>query len=237
MEFADSSPRLAQEKSKNALTAPAPTTPKRLEKAIKLAEIDPWRTDCIILESSLERILEDLPQAERMTYAARIFLAITDILLRKAKLFTDQILQKDHSGPILTPEMLSPFLRRTMDLNLDQLIEASPIFSRSPHTKKLNQFTEIDKEELLNWVEAQNTSVEEIVEQMTYEEDHSIWLERIKKLIDKNHGSIELSAIVSELRVSVGSVWMVLLLGGFQLRKKKSIEDFYSSEITISCLE
>ena len=90
---------------------------------------------------------------------------------------------------------------------------------------------EVDKQKLLQVLDSEQ--MRQQVFQTSYDENVTVWCEKISVWFDQHIGEeCSLVRLVEETELSLGQVWLSLLLGGFKL--KRSDGDFYDpSSISI----
>jgi len=140
---------------------------------------------------------------------------------------------KDRSDdePVLTDDMLSSFLRQTMSLNLDELLEdIAHTRNREPQESIA---AEVEKQAVLDWLEQDE---KEKALAVAHDENVSEWVAMIQAWLEAHQQQGTFRAIATDLQrldshLTPVAVWLALLLGGFQIHAG---EEFYCSDFLVA---
>jgi hypothetical protein len=137
--------------------------------------------------------------------------------------------------PVLTDEMLSSFLRQTMSLGLDEMLE-NFLQTRSRNAGDASGHStveEIEKDKLLNWLDQEEEHQKAIA--VAHEENVSIWAGLIRDWLNTHGQSSRFSDLARGLQqqhpdMTWVAIWLGLLLGGFVLQPG---EQFYDEQFRV----
>ncbi|MEM7757116.1 MAG: hypothetical protein AAF298_03155 [Cyanobacteria bacterium P01_A01_bin.40] len=201
---------------------------------IEAAKEVPERANVSVLIEQAEGILSQLSLEKQLRLAGETLAAIAEIYQSKSNALLDDWQQKyDPSEPEFDEELLAGLVRQSMSLDLADLLERPQprqrVKSLMPEIESVAG--EVDKQKLLQVLDSEQ--MRQQVFQTSYDENVTAWCEKISIWFDEHIGEeCSLVRLVEETELSLGKVWLSLLLGGFKL--KRSDGDFYDpSSISI----
>ncbi|PZD70659.1 hypothetical protein C1752_10380 [Acaryochloris thomasi RCC1774] len=204
-----------------------------LQLQIETAEQDPEESSVSALLPSLDLIweLDELPPAQQLAIAGDVFLQISEYYGLRA----DVLLEGWHDshsleGPIY--DIDDGLVRRYMDCDDGLVAEREPT-TRRTFPKAEEFFAEVDDQEALlqelgvgdPLPEPEPEEVFAVIE----EEDVGAWVDAIAKVLQAKDGLV-LVQLKEKLELSIGRLWLGLLLGGFDLQQ---VGEFYSFDIMV----
>ena len=194
---------------------------------IEAAKEVPERANVSLLIEQAEGILSQLSIEKQLRLAGETLAAIADIYQSKSEALLDDWQQKyDPSEPEFDEELLAGLVRQSMSLDISDLLEPPQprqrVKSLMPEIESVAG--EVDKQKLLQVLDREQ--MRQQVFQTSYDENVTAWCEKISIWFDEHIGEeCSLVRLVEETELSLGQVWLSLLLGGFKL--KRSDGDFY----------
>ncbi len=201
---------------------------------IEAAKDVPERANVSVLIEQAEDILSQLSVEKQLRLAGETLVAIAEIYQFKSEALLDDWQQKyDPSEPEFDEELLSGLVRQSMSLDISDLLEPPQQRQRvkllMPEIESV--VGEVDKQKLLQVLDSEQ--MRQQVFQTSYDENITAWCEQISIWFDEHLGEeCSLIQLVEETELSLGKVWLSLLLGKFKL--KRSDGDFYDpSSISI----
>ena len=201
---------------------------------IEAAKDVPERANVSVLIEQAEDILSQLSVEKQLRLAGETLVAIAEIYQFKSEALLDDWQQKyDPSEPEFDEELLSGLVRQSMSLDISDLLEPPQQRQRvkllMPEIESV--VGEVDKQKLLQVLDSEQ--MRQQVFQTSYDENVTAWCEQISIWFDEHLGEeCSLIQLVEETELSLGKVWLSLLLGKFKL--KRSDGDFYDpSSISI----
>lgn len=201
---------------------------QRLAIAIEQAIADPGAADLKELLQEFEQSLLGLSQEHQLRVAGNILFQLVEIYASRAEQLLDLWEEKYtlvQAEPVLTADMLQEVLRQSMTLNLESVIQETPLLLL-PSQPTDSVIGEVDQAHLLaflNQVEEEAAQQEAL--QLAHDEDISAWVRAISDYIatHKTH-EISLLELQRSLNMTLIQIWLALLLGGFVLEQRG---DFY----------
>ena len=201
---------------------------------IEAAKEVPERANVPVLIEQAEDILSQLSIEKQLRLAGETLAAIAEIYQFKSEALLDDWQQKyAPSEPEFDEELLSGLVRQSMSLDISDLLEPPQQRQRvkllMPEIESV--VGEVDKQKLLQVLDSEQ--MRQQVFQTSYDENITAWCEQISIWFDEHLGEdCSLVQLVEETELSLGKVWLSLLLGKFKL--KRSDGDFYDpSSISI----
>ena len=201
---------------------------------IEAAKEIPERANVSVLIEQAEVILSQLSLEKQLRLAGETLAAIAEIYQSKSEALLDDWQQKyDPSEPEFDEELLAGLVRQSMSLELGDLLEPPQqrqrVKSLIPESESIAG--EVDQQKLLQVLAREQ--MKQQVFQTSYDENVTAWCEKISVWFDEHIGEeCSLVRLVEATELSLGKVWLSLLLGGFKL--KRSDGDFYDpSSISI----
>ncbi len=194
---------------------------------IEAAKEVPERANVSVLIEQAEDILSQLSIEKQLRLAGETLAAIAEIYQSKSEALLDDWQQKyDPSEPEFDEELLAGLVRQSMSLDLADLLEPPQqrqrVKSLMPEIESVAG--EVDKQKLLQVLDREQ--MRQQVFQTSYDENVTAWCEQISAWFSEHIGEeCSLVRLVEETELSLGKVWLSLLLGGFKL--KRSDGDFY----------
>ncbi|MGQ9873432.1 hypothetical protein [Leptodesmis sp.] len=213
--------------------------------AVQAAIARPEQANLDELWQALQQVLADQPDDVQLKLAGEAIAQFADVLSAKAEAWIAAWEAAhnppDTTEPILTAEMLASFLRQSMSLNLEGLVENFSRTLHSPEEGVKSLIGTVEKELLLAMVDALEAKEEALA--IAHAEDVSQWVTTIARYLKENsRKQVSLSELQQSLSLSFVEIWLGLLLGGFQLqsgwnRKTTSLDSFadsfYQSELYV----
>ena len=194
---------------------------------IETAKEIPERANVSVLIEQAEDILSQLSLEKQLRLAGETLAAIADIYQSKSEALLDDWQQKyDPIEPEFDEELLAGLVRQSMSLDLGDLLDPPQPRQRiRPLLPEIESIAgEVDKQKLLQVLDSEQ--MRQQVFQTSYDENVTAWCEKISAWFDEHLGEeCSLVRLVEETELSLGKVWLSLLLGGFKL--KRSDGDFY----------
>jgi len=134
--------------------------------------------------------------------------------------------------PVITDEMLSSFLRQTMSLNLEGIMEAF-VQTRTRREPEDSIAGEVEKQAVLDWLEQEE---KEQALSVAHDENVSEWVQRIRIWLETHYLDARFSQLARDLQYQDAhmnrvAVWLGLLLGGFVLEQDEG--NFYAKDFWI----
>ena len=201
---------------------------------IEAAKDVPERANVSVLIEQAEDILSQFSIEKQLRLAGETLAAIAEIYQSKSEALLDDWQQKyAPSEPEFDEELLAGLVRQSMSLDISDLLEPPQprqrVKSLMPEIESVVR--EVDKQKLLQVLDSEQ--MRQQVFQTSYDENVTAWCEQISIWFDEHLGEeCSLIQLVEETELSLGKVWLSLLLGGFKL--KRSDGDFYApSSISI----
>ncbi len=194
---------------------------------IEAAKDVPERANVSVLIEQAEDILSQLSIEKQLRLAGETLVAIAEIYQSKSEALLDDWQQKyDPIEPEFDEELLAGLVRQSMSLDLADLLEPPQQRQRvkllMPEIESVAG--EVDKQKLLQVLDREQ--MRQQVFQTSYDENVTAWCEQISIWFDEHLGEdCSLVQLVEETELSLGKVWLSLLLGKFKL--KRSDGDFY----------
>lgn len=216
------------------------TTPD-LWQELKDALTVPQAADLKRLCELLDWAIAQLPEDQQLNTAGRAFEQMVDIYALRFNLLMAGWEGAEHlledALPVLDVDVLESWIRQSMSLNLDDLVEQPKLHrNRKKQTPDPNDsiVAIVEPEAVLQMVD--QLEVEEhshMIRRLAGEEDPTRWSVAIAQWMQEYSLSQPIS--ISKLRLSLNmswvEIWMGLLLGiGFSLEQTG---DFYSNDIWI----
>ncbi|GAB4540520.1 MAG: hypothetical protein Tsb0014_31810 [Pleurocapsa sp.] len=194
---------------------------------IEAAKEIPERADVSVLIEQAEDILSQLSLEKQLKLAGETLAAIAEIYQSKSDALLDDWQQKyDPTEPEFDEELLAGLVRQSMSLDIGDLLDPPQqrqrVKSSIPEIESVAG--EVDKQKLLQVLDSEQ--MRQQVFQTSYDENVTAWCEQISAWFAEHIGEeCSLIRLVKETELSLGKVWLSLLLGGFKL--KRSDGDFY----------
>lgn len=170
-----------------------------------------------VLWQQLDQVLERLPQDLVLAIAGDAIVQLVEICAARAELLLgDWQYQYDPPAidleePVLTDDLLAGFLRHTMSLNLEELLEEDEPQQRNRQAQAEDSVVgEVEKTvvlEMLDQMELKQTALT-----VAYEESISEWSTVVRQWIETQPQPIDLETILLNVGLSPVRVWLGLLL-------------------------
>ncbi len=201
---------------------------------IEIAKEIPERAKVVVLIEQAEELLSQLSFEQQLRIAGTAITEIAEIYQSKSETLLEDWQQKyNPTEPDFNEELLAGLVRQSMSLDLSELLEPSERRQRvAPTNPEIDSIAgEVDKQKLLEVLDQEQ--IKQQIWQTTYDENVTAWIDKIS-LWFSEHSSEECSLIrlVEETELSLGQVWLSLLLGGFSF-KRDSGEFYDPSNISI----
>jgi hypothetical protein len=194
---------------------------------IEAAKEIPERANVSVLIEQAEYLLSQLSLEKQLKLAGETLAAIAEIYQSKSEALLDDWQQKyDPSEPGFDEDLLAGLVRQSMSLDISDLL--APPQPRQRVKSSLPEIEsvagEVDKQKLLQVLDSEQ--MRQQVFQTSYDENVTAWCEQISVWFAEHLGEeCSLVRLVEETELSLGKVWLSLLLGRFKL--KRSDGDFY----------
>jgi hypothetical protein len=206
------------------------------ERAVEQAIAHPETANLQQLWHYAEQQLACLEREEKLRAAGEAIAQLCDIHVSRAEWLLNSWEQRwrdrTDTEPVLTDEMLSSFLRQTISLGLDEMLES---FLQTRSCAKGDSIVEeVEKDTLLDWLDQEEEHQKTL--SVAHEERVSEWVNLIQDWL-KTHGQTsrfsELARGLQQQNPDVTWVatWLGLLLGGFILQPG---EQFYDENFWVS---
>ncbi|HIK56394.1 MAG TPA: hypothetical protein IGS37_14690 [Synechococcales cyanobacterium M55_K2018_004] len=211
-----------------------------LDLAMEQAIAQPALANLSHLWIAVEQRLRLLADDEQLRLAGAAIAQLTEIYALRAEYFLKTWEEKwdeqPATEPVLTDEMLSAFLRQTMSLNLEEVLECYEQHRhRSPEDDSLAG--EVEKEALLEWLAHEERQKEkERAIAVAHDESVTEWIHTIRLWLIAHGRQAPFRQLVNDLQqaptpLSPITVWLGVLLGGFRLQTGP---EFYSHDFWVS---
>ncbi|MBD1909861.1 MULTISPECIES: hypothetical protein [unclassified Leptolyngbya] len=211
---------------------------------LQAAIADPESANLAQLWREVEQQLAGLERDEKLRAAGEAIALLAELHFARAQWLLNNWEERwsdrpeFDEEPLLTDDMLAGFLRQTMSLNLDDILE-SFTQTRTRREPEDPIVGEVEKQAVLNWLE-QETKAQQEKEQalsVAHDENVSEWIQLIRTWLQKHHTGANFSALAWDLQqtnphMSLVTVWLGLLLGGFAVEPVG--DDFYSQDFWIN---
>ena len=183
----------------------------------------------------LDWVIAHLPEAQQLEMAGRAIEQMAEIYALRFNLLVENWEEADSfSGealPVLDLETLEPWIRQSMSVDLDVLVEQPK--SKRNHSKQTHHPTDsvlavVEPEAMLQMVKQIEAEESQMSRQLAGEEDPRRWSAAIAQWL-KNYApgkQICLSDLLCRIDMPWVEIWMGLLLGEFELEQQGA---FYSA--------
>ncbi len=200
---------------------------------IEAAKEVPEQAQVSVLVKQAEELLSQLSFEQQLRIAGTAITEIAEIYQSKSETLLEDWQQKyNPTEPDFNEELLAGLVRQSMSLDLSELLELSRRQRVTPTNPEIDSVAgEVDKQKLLEVLDQEQ--IKQQIWQTSYDENVTAWCEQIS-LWFSEHLAAECSLIqlVEGTGLSLGQVWLSLLLGGFKL-KRNSGEFYDPSSISI----
>ncbi|MGI0484163.1 hypothetical protein ACN4EK_01930 [Pantanalinema rosaneae CENA516] len=209
---------------------PEHSTDSEFYSAIQRAIAVPATANLRHLLHQFESVLAQSPETAWLAIAGNLLALLTDVLAARAHYLLEEWEEKYHpveGEPILTTEMLQPFLRQTMTLNLEGMVDQS---GGSQSTRPIDSVIgSVDKTNLLEFLDRlEHEQTKQQALAVAHDEDVSAWIQAIAQGIPGDRASeISLLELQRSLQMPLVEVWLALLLGGYHVEQRG---DFYQRD-------
>ena len=215
---------------------------------LRSATEDPSAAEFSTIWQALDSALLDLSIIEQLEMSSRAIAEVTDIFEVQAGLIfelLDATVTMD--GPIMGSDAFDRYVRQSMDIDFDIYIEKLEPLERSPrsNTSKLqndefySQVQSVDKTILIESLHEEtilsetlsDAAVRESVMSVAHGEDVSEWLTIIRSHVLKEllngDSTIEFQHLLKQVKLQWVELWLGLLLGGYELIRDETCDNFY----------
>ncbi len=200
---------------------------------IDIAKEIPERAKVVVLIEKAEELLSQLSFEQQLRIAGTAIAEIAEIYQSKSETLLEDWQQKyNPREPDFNEELLAGLVRQSMSLDLSELLEPSRRQRVTPTNPEIDSVAgEVDKQKLLEVLDQEQ--IKQQIWQTSYDENVTAWCDQISSWFSE-HLAEECSLIqlVEGTGLSLGKVWLSLLLGGFKL-KRNSGEFYDPSSILI----
>lgn len=215
---------------------------------LRSATEDPSAAEFSTIWQALDSALLDLPIVAQLEMSSRAIAEVTDIFEVQAGLIfelLDATVTMD--GPIMGSDAFDRYVRQSMDIDFDDYIEKLEPSERSPRSNRskpqndefYSQVQSVDKtilieslhEEIIVSDTLSDAAVRESVMAVAHGEEVSEWLAIIrshvlKELLSSN-STIEFQHLLKQVKLQWVELWLGLLLGGYELIRDETCDNFY----------
>ena len=207
----------------------------KFETALQDATHNPEQVNFFQLLRALENYLTELTHHDMLSVAGTALMQLTDIyVIRAERLLAtwEENYWLPESEPIITDDMLMGFLRQSMSLNLDDILEDSGYFSRTESASEddLDESVAgtVEKDALLDVID--DIEVTQQALSIAHDENVSEWTETIYQWMHDRQQGASLLDLVSALsttntNMTLIKVWLGLILGGYVLEQRGEFYD------------
>lgn len=197
---------------------------QRLTIAIEQAIADPGAADLKVLLQKFEQSLLGLSEEHQLRVAGNILFQLVEIYVSRAEQMLDLWEEKYtlvQEEPVLTAEMLQEVLRQSMTLNLESVIQETPLLPL-PSQPTDSVIGEVDQAHLLAFLnQVEEAAAQQEALKLAHDEDISAWVEAISDCIaTRRTHEISLLELQRSLGMPLIQIWLALLLGGFSLEQR-----------------
>ncbi|MGA7934924.1 MAG: hypothetical protein WCA35_15365 [Kovacikia sp.] len=200
----------------------------QLELDLQQALADPSTADLNQLWQVLEQILQPLPRYQQLQIAGEAIAQMAEVICARAQQILDGLEQDPtflESEPLLEPwlcrELLEPFIRHSLSVNLDEVVVPAPTRQRSKSIQSV--VGEWDKEALLQILE--NEQIKQQALAFAHSEAIEDWATQLQQFFINNPEPTPFIQLVQHSGLKWVEVWLGLLLGGFYLEQTGEFYD------------
>lgn len=183
----------------------------------------------------LDWVIAHLPEAQQLEAAGRAIEQMAKIYALRFNLLIGSWEEADsflgEALPVLDLETLEIWMRQSMSVDLDALIEQPK--SKRNHNRQTHYSTDsvlavVEPEALLRMVEQIEVEESQMIQQLAGEEDPTRWSAAIAQWFQSHAPSpqVRLSDLLCQIDMPWVEIWMGLLLGEFELEQQGA---FYSA--------
>jgi chromatin segregation and condensation protein Rec8/ScpA/Scc1 (kleisin family) len=194
---------------------------------IEAAKEVPEQANITVLIEQAEDILSQLNIEKQLRLAGETLAAIAEIYRSKSDALLDNWQQKhEPTEPEFDEKLLAGLVRQSMNLDLADLLEPPQhrqrVISTVPEIESIAG--EVDKQKLLQVLDREQMKQQVI--QTSYDENVTVWCEKLSLWFSQHLGEeCSLIQLVEETELSLGKVWLSILVGGFKIKRNDG--DFY----------
>jgi hypothetical protein len=202
---------------------PEHLTDSELTQAIQQAIAVPATANLRQLLHQFEQVLAQLPQTTWLAIAGNILAQLTEVVAARANYLLEEWEEKYNpvdGEPILTADLLQQFLRQTMTLNLEGIIDQStPSQDTLPIDSVIGSVDKTNLLEFLAQLEQEQTKQQALA--VAHDENVSAWINAIAQWMQAKYTSeISLLELQRSLQMPLVEIWLALLLGGYQVEQR-----------------
>ncbi|MEM9448290.1 MAG: hypothetical protein AAGA75_07125 [Cyanobacteria bacterium P01_E01_bin.6] len=209
----------------------------KFETALQDATHHPEKVNFSHLLAILESYLAEQTHHDKLSIAGNALMKLTELyVIRAERLLNtwEEDYWESQDEPVITDDMLMGFLRQSMSLDLDNLVEESPYSQRrsldSGITLEESVAETVDKNVLLDVID--EIEVKQHALSIAHDENVSEWVRVIQKWMTKHRQGATLQELVDALqktdqKITLVKIWLGLLLGGYILEQRG---EFYAIE-------
>jgi len=197
----------------------------------------PEQVDFNCLFQALEGYLKQKTQHERLSIAGTAFVQLAELYeLRAERLLNSW--EENHSDtdkePVITDDMLVSFLRQSMSLDIEDILESTHYAQRLSAPSGDRQVESVvgavNKSDLLNVLD--DIEIQQQALHIAHDERVSAWAEAIHQWMITHQRSVSLRELAEALRchdstLTLVKIWLGLLCGGYELEQRG---EFYEVE-------
>jgi hypothetical protein len=211
---------------------------------LRSATEDPIAAEFSTIWQALDGALLDLPIVAQLEMSSRAIAEVTDIFQVQAGLIFELLdAAATMDGPIMGSDAFDRYVRQSMEIDFDDYIEKLEPLERMPRSNTsqpqddefYSQVQSVDKTTLIESLHEEITlsdaAVRESVMSVAHGEDVSEWLAIIRSYalnepLDGN-STIEFQHLLKQLKLQWVELWLGLLLGGYELIRDETCDNFY----------
>lgn len=196
--------------------------------ALASALDEPEQADISLMCASLDQHLQGRSPHEQLRVAGDAIKDMAEVCFQRAELMIQGWEDRYNSeGPVLDEDFLAGMIQQTMFLDVSDLCrQPKSRTSRQGFTGKPVESVvgEVSKESVLEFVE-ELESGEAVAMKVSHEEDVSAWVAAISTYLQQAPGKVPMVELMQELHLSLVSIWLGMLLGGFQFKQRGGFYD------------
>jgi len=211
---------------------------------LRSAIADPAAAELSTIWQALDGALLDLPIVAQLEMSSRAIAEVTDIFEVQAGLIFELLdATATMDGPTMASDAFDRYVRQSMEIDFDDYIEKLEPLERMPRSNTsqpqddefYSQVQSVDKTTLIESLHEEITlsdaAVRESVMSVAHGEDVSEWLAIIRSYalnepLDGN-SIIEFQHLLKQLKLQWVELWLGLLLGGYELIRDETCDNFY----------
>jgi hypothetical protein len=191
----------------------------------------PLDVDLHQLWFELEQSLQGLSDYQQLEVAGDAIARIAEVVYSRAQQILDELERaqgafdrESQAEVCLSRELLEPFIRQSVSLNLESVLAPPTTRQREPGIQSL--VGECTKEALLQVLDEEQVQHETLA--IAHVEAVEEWTAMLREFLEDTSQPILLADLLEQLPLAWVEVWMALLLGGFSLKQQGEFYDLNS---------